>query len=1408
MQAKGRSDRRIEEFLADYDEALAEGRVPASLAFGLPDGAEDDLAELRANQRILQLMELVWPRKGNSVSSLERHVQAVAMAIELQTAYQGPPLSVRSIATLEDLQRTLATGDVVSPEDLETSLADLPQEQRPRSASQLLYELVARGLLDSRQAMHLGSGQLERLVLGDYLILAELGRGGMGVVYKALDRKRDVRVALKTLLKTDAGAILRLKHEFRSLANLVHDNLAILEELCSVDGRWFFTMEFVEGQHFTDYVRGVPFDAPPVPSAVTESFLELRQPDAKPPAAPPPVPGAIDSRLRESLRQLGAGLSVLHANGKLHRDVKPSNVLVTPEGRVVLVDFGMAVDLELGLSDGSDQRQVAGTLPYMSPEQSTGQPLTPASDWYSTGVMLYETLTGERPFAGTFQEMLEAKRRGPPPLPEDLVSAGLADLVELCQQLLHPDPGHRPKGEEILRRLRGKPPSRIAAARRETPAVEGLFVVRKAELSQLNQAFADVEAGRPVSVHIDGPAGIGKTALVNRFLEQFEAREDVLVLRGRCYERESVPYKALDGIVDALGLHLRAIPCAQIEGVLPPRVRCLVRAFPVLGQIRSLIDRSKSETIPLERREVRRDAVDSLRELLARLAGIRPTSVLVDDLQWGDADSAVLLNELFASGDSPALLFIGCYRSEDVQSSPCLKALVKTPPGPDAGPERRQVTVTPLSPEESRHLAATLSERAAVSPVDWVADVSRESQGHPYFLIELAQQLPDEASAVGEAHGSLPLDLDAVLLGRVRRLPEAARELLNVVAIAGRPLGMEEACRAIQSTPDPRIAAMLQSDHLIRNPGGERNRVETYHDRIRETITRHLSAERRRGYHARLAATLEASAKADPELLCVHFQEAGEHEKAGRYALVAADRAADALAFDRAAGLYQFVLDLGFPAASHEPELRKKLADALANAGHAIEASKHYLAAAGETAGIEAVELRRLAADQLLRTGHIPEGKKAMAEALAGVGLRLPKSSRHAILIILVERLRLWLRGKRFRERQEAQIPRQQLVQLDTCWSAATSLGMVEALTGAAFGFRYLLLVRKAGEPSRIALTLASEAQMHAMIAGRQNANDERLFETAERMAKCHNNPHVNGFIKLAKGRVDSFLGHWRRGLRMCDEAEDTLRQHCAGAYWEISMISVDVIASLFFLGELKELSRRIPKIIRDAEERQDLFAGFAPRTYFGNVVWLAADQVDEARRQADLAMEGWPREPFLLQHVFELIGSASIDLYAGDGPRAWDRIAEAWPDFKRSWHAKHRFARILIWHLRARAALASLGHGLNDALLIRSAERDAKKILREPTSWSRPLARLIRAGVAVARDQEAQAVDQLETSIRELDAGETALFSAAAKRRLGELLQGDEGASLLVEGTSFMTDEGVQSPDRMTAMLAPGFDR
>src|SRR5205807_290390 len=154
-----------------------------------------------------------------------------------------------------------------------------------------------------------------------------------------------------------------------------------------------------------------------------------------------------ESRLRSGLRQLAEGVNRLHEMGKLHRDLKPSNVLVTDEGRVVILDFGLVEDIESELHE----TLLAGTPDYMSPEQGAQMAISKASDWYSVGVMLYQALAGRLPFKGRFFEVMMRKQTRDPIQPVEINIEVPRDLNDLCMKLLRRDPDRPPTGGEVLR---------------------------------------------------------------------------------------------------------------------------------------------------------------------------------------------------------------------------------------------------------------------------------------------------------------------------------------------------------------------------------------------------------------------------------------------------------------------------------------------------------------------------------------------------------------------------------------------------------------------------------------------------------------------------------------------------------------------------------------------------------------------------------------------------------------------------------------------------------------------------------------------------------------------------------------------------------------------------------------------
>ncbi|HEX6097806.1 MAG TPA: AAA family ATPase [Thermoanaerobaculia bacterium] len=739
-----------------------------------------------------------------------------------------------------------------------------------------------------------------------YQVRRRIGAGSFGIVYEVFDPVRNKVLALKALRQATPEALYRFKREFRSLSDMAERNLVRLYDLVSEGDQWYVSMEMVRGRNFIEYVRGAPFT--PVGNGEEE-------------AADAPACAADPSRLALALPQLAAGLVALHSAGKLHRDIKPSNVLVAAEDhRVVLLDFGLVLDTEL--ASIANTEGTSGTPAYMSPEQSGGELLGPASDWYSVGVMLYEALAGRVPFRGSYLEIMNAKRAGDVPPPGTIVPGVPQYLDDLCRDLLRLDPGARPAADEILQRLGGSPPQHIVSPARGASPLVG----REQPMQVLRDAFDAAVGGAQTTICVQGDSGAGKTALVRAFVEQLRDEvPDLLVLTGRCYQRESVPYKGVDSLVDALHRYLSRLDPAAIDALLPRDIAAAEQLFPVLRDLGDLM-RMRRRVVPAldtNQHDLRQRAFATMRELLLRLAERTKLVLVIDDLQWGDVDSAELLDEVLRPPDAPPLLFIAAYRSDVAATSPFVRAFRERV-------HARNLVLDPLTPDESRQFALQLLGDGVRDPAEVASIIAEESGGSPFFISELVRAFTMAGPTILRRDATIL----EVLQVRLRSLHPPALGLLQMISVHGRPILRAPLHRALSGGEFEKTLTTLAAQHLIRTRetiDGEA--VEPYHDRIAEAAVAMLNEEELRQRHAQLAAALETF-EADAELLADHLLAAGLPDRAAVYVQRAAENAAAALAFDRAARLFRRAITLD-PANGRV--LRRRLAEVMASGGRGEE---------------------------------------------------------------------------------------------------------------------------------------------------------------------------------------------------------------------------------------------------------------------------------------------------------------------------------------------------------------------------------------------------------------------------------------------------------------------------------------
>ena len=1184
-----------------------------------------------------------------------------------------------------------------------------------------------------------------------YRVRRRIGAGGMGVVYEVDDRAHGQVVALKTLRHRSGHDIYQLKREFRQLADVAHPNLVSLYDLVVDEVHCFFTMEFVEGVSLVEYVRQNNSAA------------------------------AFD-RVRHLLPQLVNGIGELHRRGMQHRDIKPSNVLVTPAGRVVILDFGLASGAVLEMPG----YEHAGTPAYLSPEQCGSGRASSASDWYSVGATLYHALSGHLPFEGAVRDVIEKKMSEEPTPLSVLVPEMPRDLADICMAMLRRDPADRISGAMALEWLSVEHTTSAVTA--TEPAGE-VFVGRQTALDMLSAAFTNVHAQQSASVFIHGPSGIGKSALVQHFIDTRLAGHAALVLRSRCHEHEWIPYKALDGIVDGLARHLSALSGAHLAQVLPCNAQALARLFPVMRTV-ALEAPVEGDADP---HVVQRQAFAAFRDLLALLASRQPLVIDIDDFHWADGDSVRWLTDLLHPPGPPSLLLLVSFRSEELEAKPFLRSLIERV---DIG-EHMSLSLAPLSEHEASELVEALSPGGGVAAGRRA--IARDSGGNP-FLIEA---LTRHAALGARGHGATTLG--EMLERRLETMPDQARSFLEMLAVCGRPVLPERVFEACGFQGDERpVVAQLRAAHLVRN-SRTADRVEMYHDRIRETLAARISADAARRIHEVLARVLVDHGDDDPEALFEHYRGAGRTDLAALHAAAAAEEANGVLAFDLASTFYRHALALQ-PDARACADWSAGLARALENAGRPTDAAEAYLAAAGQGRTADAIEWRRKAAELFLIGGQVDRGLEVAGQVLRAAGVRVPRSPLAALASLAMRRCQLQWRGLALTPRSESQVTRDDVRRIDACWSVTVGMAMVDPLRAAHFNVRQLLWALDLGDRHRVARALALEGGFSAIITllGGLRRSAE-MFGCAEALGEGEGRHYIEALISVWAGIAAFLTGRWKEATSLCGRAVTLLRDHCTGVTWELNLAQNFFLFSLVYRGQLRDAAGHLPELLRSARERGNVYLEFELSTRLA-LIWFAADRPREAEDRANGAIARWAQRGFERPHYHHFLTLVQARLYEGRALEAWELMEGHRRVLTQNHFVRVQHTRIEIAIFRARCALAVAALGVRAAEMRRAAAEEAAKISREGVLWAGPFARLITSTVAF---QEGSAAANTAEGLCDAASGFAAadmhLYAAVCRMRLGAIEHGSRGAASRAEAERFMTLQGVRNPFSLARLLAPG---
>lgn len=1215
-----------------------------------------------------------------------------------------------------------------------------------------LLRAVARASLPAPVApLGLPLGSL--LADGRFRLVQQLGRGASGIVYEAYDAESEASVALKLLSHLTADSIYRLKNEFRALVDVQHRHLVRLHELFATDGAWFFTMERVHGVPFDSYVR--------------------------------PDDTLCEARLRAAFAQLSSAVCALHAAGQLHRDLKPSNVLVTTAGRVVVLDFGLTAHLSHGgVGQTLTEHAVCGTPAYMAPEQAAGEIATEASDFYALGVMLFEALTGSMPFAGSGRGLLAEKQRCDPPMPS--VGDTLRDLAMLAHALLARDPSARPTAAELGT---FRPQVTDEPAPRPAPPSVSALVGRADERALLRSAYRESLSGASVVINLRGESGVGKTSLAAALCDELAGERALTVLTSRCYERESIPFKVFDPLLDGVSRILRSPTYASFAP--PKHARALARLFPVLLRVPAFAAAQlPDDDLP---EILQQQAFDAFAELLTALRARGPLLLMLDDLQWADADSLEFLRHLLARPAPSFGLLV-------MMSRPAVKpdqvASLTARARENRSLRVHSMALGKLSRSAVEELVAPLiGTDRSVTLIDAVV---QQADGNPYVALELARHAPT-------CHDVHDLTLAAALATRLAALPAGAGWLLDVLAFAGEPVPVSIALAAASAGRE--VLEPLSREKLVhiaaRRAGraGERT-LECHHDRIRESLSAQLVGSARRALAIRLADALASDIEACPELWRRCLIEADRREDAKRIAILAGDRATEAHAFERAAALYEEALGGAAHDADERAHLTEKWALALEHAGRSGAAATAYRSAATLSTGTRQLELEQRAARQLLRTDQFQTGLTLLEDICRQVGVEVPQRTLPTIARIGWHAALLSRRPRRS-VRASTVTP----MQLDVAESLVIALDGHAPLAAVCAAGSYLRLAISSGDPQHIATALGLGALACAQRAPRSRVV-RRLIAELGALADEWTTPRMRGYHAFVVGTVACRAHDYEHARRALASARTFLADE-PGPEAMRDAIRLQEQTCATRLGLYADLVRDTPPAIDEAFRRGRIWLGVALSGREGLPAWLTVDDVDAAKRRLAEARSRWrcPAAPLLIDFNL-LTADVSIALYSDQPELGLAQLSEHEATFTRSPHPWINGARspgFALWRGRCRAlALTATRSPSARRALTQEIARDAALLKRKGARF-RVLSLGLEAALAIARGDHETGATNIRRLLATPDIAPRGVTAAAYRWCVGRLEGGAYGARLIADSRALMEAQGVRNCEAMLRMSCPG---
>ncbi|MFB0565870.1 MAG: protein kinase [Candidatus Aminicenantaceae bacterium] len=846
-------------------------------------------------------------------------------------------------------------------------------------------------------------------IVNRYEIIEELGKGGMGLVYRVADSLNPTRrVALKSIRRklVQPELIDRFKAEFRVLISLQHPNVAAAYDFESLPGSedYFFTMEFVEGRNIFLATEGVSW----------QQIVAL-------------------------LIQVCRALSYVHSRKLIHYDIKPGNVLVSDEGQVKVLDFGLAAVKSIGPGESR-----GGTPGYMAPELADPEALVDhRSDLYSLGIMAYQLLCRQLPFrSSSVSELFRMHRFEPLSFSESDWKTIPSWLQSVIKRLCAKHPADRyPTANTVIEdinRQGGLSYEVETSETRESYVFSSRFVGRKLEYDRVCDFIARRTRGSPgfpPMLTVSGQSGTGKSRLMQEVCQDAQLSQ-ILFCQGRCIEGSFSEFQPLVPILELLTRRVEKLGGLELLREHGPE---LVKICQSLGKIWGIEPSPPLEQIHRERVRLQEVVTD----FLMRVADLAPYVIYVDDLQWALSGLTELLAELIRRiaigerhGEPVPIALLGTYRADEVSGRPVetiRDALL-------AEGRFEEMKLDPLGVAAVGEMLGSMLG-AGEPPEDFVDRVARETDGNPFFVEELMRALVEHGAvqlaadswevkkAVSEIE--IPHTVAEVFRRRAAMLDDDQRALLKALAVCGRPTAADVLAHGTQLDSETFHSALSQLverriAHEVPGPG---LLFRLSHDRLREIIYGDMEARARANLHLTMARSIEAIYARELEEhifdIVDHYNAATElliqpddRDKVARYNELAGHRSKKEGAFEAAGKYFRSALSL-LPSDSWLTDYERIAAISKASVeveylGDDLEQAERHWRTYVERArtNLDKVEAYIVKIDALSHIGEQHQALATVQEALPLLGVRYPARPRKISVGLELVKAKRFLKGK------------------------------------------------------------------------------------------------------------------------------------------------------------------------------------------------------------------------------------------------------------------------------------------------------------------------------------------------------------------------------------------------------------